>query len=313
LGSTSYLTNKMGVVSQHVEYIPFGETLIESHLNNQNNPYLYNGKELDAETGFYYYGARYYDPKSSLWLSVDPLAGYNPIFEDEHYIDGQHNGGIFNAGNLNVYGYTYQNPIRYIDPNGKQVDAVDFIPIAGSTRDIYRGARDGDWLTLGIGVVGLAVDIATLGSGSVVKGGIKAGVKTVAKEVTEQGAKQVVKKTVTKAEQIAINNSVGKLAEVTVTKGLAKKYAGSTIGSQITARFADGTAVVFDNVVVKGGKIQLINETKTGAAKLSTQQARFFNGGEAVTFVGDKAKKIGLLGETTSKSKVATTITRASE
>jgi len=72
------------------------------------------------ETGFYYYGARYYEPKSSLWLSVDPLAGYNPIFEDEHYIDRQHNGSIFNAGNLNVYGYTYQNPVIYIDPNGKQ-------------------------------------------------------------------------------------------------------------------------------------------------------------------------------------------------
>ncbi len=86
LGSTSYLTNKQGNVSQHVEYIPFGEIMIENHLNNQNNPYLYNGKELDAETGFYYYGARYYDPKSSLWLSVDPLAEKMPDFSAYAYV-----------------------------------------------------------------------------------------------------------------------------------------------------------------------------------------------------------------------------------
>jgi len=100
LGSTSYLTNKQGNVSQHVEYIPFGEIMIETHLNNQNNPYLYNGKELDAEIGFYYYGARYYDPKGSLWLSVDPLAEKYP--------------------NLSPYSYVANNPIMLMDPTGME-------------------------------------------------------------------------------------------------------------------------------------------------------------------------------------------------
>ncbi len=58
--------------------------------------------------------------KTSLWLNTDPLSGYNPIQETEHYIDGQHNGGIFNPMNLNTYTYTYQNPVIYVDPNGKQ-------------------------------------------------------------------------------------------------------------------------------------------------------------------------------------------------
>jgi RHS repeat-associated protein len=79
---------------------------------------------LDEETGLYYYGARYYNPRESVWLSTDPLSGYNPIFETEHYIDGQHNGGVFNEKNLNTYGYTYQNPVKWSDPNGKQVVAV---------------------------------------------------------------------------------------------------------------------------------------------------------------------------------------------
>ncbi|NAW51042.1 hypothetical protein GNY06_06545 [Elizabethkingia argentiflava] len=55
-----------------------------------------------------------------MWLSVDPLANYNPIFESEHYIDGEHNGGFYNSGNLNPYSYTYQNPVVFVDPNGKQ-------------------------------------------------------------------------------------------------------------------------------------------------------------------------------------------------
>ncbi|WP_131724447.1 hypothetical protein [Chryseobacterium indologenes] len=40
----------------------------------------------------------------------------------EFYGEGQHNGGVYNSGNLNPYIYTYQNPIKYIDPNGKQIE-----------------------------------------------------------------------------------------------------------------------------------------------------------------------------------------------
>ncbi len=43
-----------------------------------DSPYRFNAKELDPETGNYYYGARYYDPKISVWLSVDPLAHNYP-------------------------------------------------------------------------------------------------------------------------------------------------------------------------------------------------------------------------------------------
>ena len=43
------------------------------------------------------------------------------MMEVEHYIDGQHNEGVYNSFNLNTYGYCYQNPIILIDPNGKQV------------------------------------------------------------------------------------------------------------------------------------------------------------------------------------------------
>lgn len=40
---------------------------------------------MDEETGLYYYGARYYDPRVSIWLSVDPLAEHSPDKTPYHY------------------------------------------------------------------------------------------------------------------------------------------------------------------------------------------------------------------------------------
>jgi len=71
LGSSSYITNLDGEVVQHIEYVPFGEVFIEERNNIWNTPYLFNAKEFDEETGLYYYGARYYDPRVSLWISTD--------------------------------------------------------------------------------------------------------------------------------------------------------------------------------------------------------------------------------------------------
>lgn len=71
LGSSSFITNLDGEVVQHIEYVPFGEVFIEERNNVWNTPYLFNAKEFDEETGMYYYGARYYEPRLSLWMSTD--------------------------------------------------------------------------------------------------------------------------------------------------------------------------------------------------------------------------------------------------
>ena len=99
LGSSNYITNLDGEVSQHIEYVPFGEVFIEERNNTWNTPYLFNAKEFDEETGMYYYGARYYEPKLSLWLSVDPLEE--------------------NLPSSSTYSYAANNPIRFIDMEGK--------------------------------------------------------------------------------------------------------------------------------------------------------------------------------------------------
>jgi len=67
-----------------------------------NNAYKFNGKELDDATGMYYYGARYYDPRISIFVSVDPLAEKYPGWTPYHYV--------------------HNNPINMVDPTGMEAD-----------------------------------------------------------------------------------------------------------------------------------------------------------------------------------------------
>ena len=85
LGSSSYITNLDGEVVQHIEYVPFGEVFIEERNNIWNTPYLFNAKEFDEETGLYYYGARYYEPRLSLWMSTDPMEEKYPDYSTYIY------------------------------------------------------------------------------------------------------------------------------------------------------------------------------------------------------------------------------------
>ncbi|HEY4108073.1 SpvB/TcaC N-terminal domain-containing protein [Puia sp.] len=96
LGSTSYVTDGSGEVYEHLEYFAFGETFVEEHSNTDRIPYLFSGKQLDNETGLYYFGLRYYDPRTSIWQSVDP----RPNVAESPY-----------AAMRN-------NPITMTDPNG---------------------------------------------------------------------------------------------------------------------------------------------------------------------------------------------------
>ena len=98
LGSTSYITDDKGNITQYDAYLPYGELLVDEHSSSEEMPYKFNGKEFDEETGLYYYGARYMNPITSMWYGVDKLA-------EKYTLSSS-------------YIYCFDNPIKRIDPDG---------------------------------------------------------------------------------------------------------------------------------------------------------------------------------------------------
>ena len=98
LGSTSYITDDSAHVTQYTAYLPYGELLVDEHSSSEDMPYKFNGKELDEETGLYYYGARYMQSITSVWYGIDPLT--------EKYPD------------VSAYVYCAGNPVKLVDSDG---------------------------------------------------------------------------------------------------------------------------------------------------------------------------------------------------
>ena len=61
LGSASWITNKTGTPVQHLQYMPYGELLVNEKTTSYEERFTFTGKERDSETGYSYFGARYYD------------------------------------------------------------------------------------------------------------------------------------------------------------------------------------------------------------------------------------------------------------
>jgi RHS repeat-associated protein len=105
LGSTSWVTDSAKNGIQYCEYLPYGEPFLDQRSTTWNSRYTFSGKERDGETGYSYFGARYYNSDISIWLSVDPLSDKYP--------------------NLTPYAYCANNPIKYWDPDGRWIPGLD--------------------------------------------------------------------------------------------------------------------------------------------------------------------------------------------
>ena len=100
LGSAHWVTKEDSVI-QHIHYMPFGEMWYNQRNSPYNERFKYTGKERDEETGYDFFGARYYASGKPTWLSVDPLSDKYP--------------------SISPYAYCNWNPLNRIDPDGKGV------------------------------------------------------------------------------------------------------------------------------------------------------------------------------------------------
>ncbi|MBX3306825.1 MAG: RHS repeat protein [Nitrospira sp.] len=104
LGSVTDLTDSSGATAKSYAYDAYGNILESPGTVEQ--PYTYTGRELDAESGLYYYRARTYDPAIGRFIERDGLRSE------------------VRTGK-NLYVYVNNNPVRQIDPFGL---AADYCP-----------------------------------------------------------------------------------------------------------------------------------------------------------------------------------------
>jgi RHS repeat-associated protein len=118
LSSITEITNQAGTVVQSYKYSSYGkmEFILDPGFVQ---PYTFTAREVDTETGLYYYRARHYDPISGRFVQTDPIG---------------------TTGGLNFYAYVGNNPVSFIDPLG-----LDYVDVAAN-----YSAGFGDSVSLGI-------------------------------------------------------------------------------------------------------------------------------------------------------------------
>jgi RHS repeat-associated protein len=113
IGNVRAVSNQAGTIIERHEYLPFGEEWCagppagpcSSLPPGQSR--RFTGKERDAESGLDYFGARYYGSKTGRFTTVDPVYTWR-----ENLADPQR---------WNRYGYARNNPLKFVDPDGREV------------------------------------------------------------------------------------------------------------------------------------------------------------------------------------------------
>ena len=108
-GTVRVLMDNSGNVVNQISYDAFGNVTAQTNAG-ESFRFGYTGRELDPETGLYYYRARYYDSETGLFISQDPIG--------------------FEGGDSNLYRYVNNSPVIYTDPYGEAVTIPFLIGVA---------------------------------------------------------------------------------------------------------------------------------------------------------------------------------------
>ena len=171
-GTIHDLVDNDGNVVNHLTYDSFGNVVSETNPD-LGNRYGFTGRELDRETGLYFYRARYYDSTTGSFLSSDPIG--------------------FSGGDANLYRYVRNDPANHQDPTGLVIDTI--ADVGFILYDLYRIGKDNvfgncDNLAenlgaLGADILGAAIPFAS-GGGLAVRAGTKADdILKAGKKITE--------------------------------------------------------------------------------------------------------------------------------
>lgn len=229
LGSVAFETDESGAVSQASLYQPYGASSKDSNKASQKvSTYSFSGKEEDG-SGLYYFEARYYDPVTTRFVSPDPLFAVDMDKCIESIIE------------CNLYQYTGNNPVNFVDPTGKSVTVWDALNAYGDA-------------SMAAGMTGIVIPEPA----TTVVGAVVASSGALAKVIAKVGPKVP-----------AALNEVGKAALQTsnwVKTATAKLFSGCCCFVEGTlVKTADGSKAIDK---IKSGSLVWSRDTKTGITEL---------------------------------------------
>jgi RHS repeat-associated protein len=223
----------------HFEYTPYGELFVEDKALTDSTPYRFTGKELDEETGLIYFGARYLNPQTSMWLSADPAMGeyipVAPINDDakKHNQNLPGMGGVYNYVNLHVYHYAGNNPVKLTDPDGR-IDVRLGAGVGGAAFRLKVQIKDGR-LTLGV--------LAGVGAGAEVKVSFTDKAPEIGTKIGVEGnvSARIGNVKAGIAAEVSTDSSGGTVNKATVTLGMDGLPEG--VPSKIQTGVDNGTPI----------------------------------------------------------------------
>jgi RHS repeat-associated protein len=283
VGNVRAITDKNGVVVERHDYLPFGEEWCPNPPPGgvcgappPGQPRRFTGKERDTETGFDYFSGRYYGSRIGRFTTVDPVYNWN--------------ANLLNPQRWNRYAYVLNNPLRNIDPDGK--DTIDLaIGFGKGVGSVAAGVLIAPFALIadpvgtvngaasGIADTASALGFAAQNAGYVLDAYVQ--LSTSANGADQQALGSAFGQGAATAALTFAPAANGAPAQVQVNRGVGNAFrdemagllqrAGREVQTEVYKKTPFGPRTI-DIEVSQGGKVLGGVETKTGGSRYSPSQ-----------------------------------------